>query len=117
MIKTKLILLSAIIGLSACTQGTNVSTSNLPLSPSAKLKTCTLEKAAQKIENGTAFSQPFSTNVEEIASSCVQQLALQSSGMETQATQDATSALQKLMQGQTNSNNQINIGRFLNSQY
>lgn len=74
-----------------------VPTSAADVSNMMKLKTCSLEQATAKIQDGTAFSKTLNENAQDIAGTCLKKLALGSSGLDTQANQDAMSALQSLM--------------------
>jgi hypothetical protein len=49
------------------------------------------------IKSGKAFTQSISVSADEISEACLKKLALQSAGLEGQATSDATSALQTLL--------------------
>ena len=68
-----------------------------PMTTNAKLKACTLDEARNKVMDGSAFTLGMSAAANEISTTCVKKLALESAGLDTQATQDSYNALQSLM--------------------
>ncbi len=74
--------------------GTNDS---VDVSTMARLKSCTFEEATTKVKDGSVFSKGVSETANEISSSCIKKLALQSAGLDNVASEEATSTLQNLM--------------------
>ena len=103
MTKSKTFLLAAIILLlGACAQGqlsSYIAENNTidKSTTSGKLKACSLEEAAKKIEDGSAFAQSISASSDEISTICIKKLALEAAGLDSKATEDATNALQTLL--------------------
>ena len=62
-----------------------------------RLNACILEQAKTKVSDGSVLTQGIKATASEISSACIQKLALQSAGLDTQATQNAQSTLQSLM--------------------
>lgn len=79
------------------TLGTSSTSTSTPTTTKAKLKACSIEEATKKIQDGSAFTKGISVTADEISETCLKKLALEAAGLDTQATQDATSALQTLM--------------------
>ncbi|MFV0627098.1 MAG: hypothetical protein ACK5N8_07105 [Alphaproteobacteria bacterium] len=99
MKKTTLIVASSILFLGACSLLNTGSTgsNSADISTIAKLKSCTFEEATNKVKDGSAFTKGISVTADEISNSCVKKLALQSAGLDNTATEEATSALESLM--------------------
>ncbi|MDD4557147.1 MAG: hypothetical protein PHE89_07510 [Alphaproteobacteria bacterium] len=93
---TALIALSAML-LGACSLLDTASSGKTDVSTLAKLKSCSFEEATTLVKNGTALSKGITETAEDISNSCLKKLALQSAGLENVATDEATSALQSLM--------------------
>lgn len=104
--KVTILAATALLTLSACTADQMASwipeSDKTPMTTQAKLKACALDEARTKVQNGTVLSQGINATANEISSTCVKKLALQSAGLDTQATQDATNALQTLMGSASN---------------
>lgn len=62
-----------------------------------KLRTCAYEEAVKKVQDGSAFTKTIQASADEISSTCIKKLALQSMGLDNEASQDAQHALQTLM--------------------
>jgi hypothetical protein len=96
MKKLTMLLVAAAL-LSGCETLSSTSDDKTPLTTSGKLKACALEEAWTKVQDGTAFTLGISEAADEISTTCVKKWALESAGLDTQATSDAYSALQSLM--------------------
>ncbi|MDR1694229.1 MAG: hypothetical protein LBR70_03440 [Lactobacillaceae bacterium] len=94
--KFKIALIAAISVLGACSILSDTGTA-VPTTTTGKLKACSFEEAGSMIKSGKAFTQSISVSADEISEACLKKLALQSAGLEGQATSDATSALQTLL--------------------
>ena len=95
----KLALISCLV-LGACAQlgiGSTGDANAVPATTQAKLKACILEQAAAKVQDGSAFTAGLQATASAISSDCLKKLALESVGLDTQATSEATNALSSLM--------------------
>lgn len=68
-----------------------------PTTTKGKLKACSIEEAGNMIQNGKAFTQSISVSADEISETCIKKLALEAAGLDKVANNDATSALQTLL--------------------
>ena len=62
----------------------------------AKLGKCILSEATTKVQSGTLLASGISAAADEISTSCIKKLALQSAGLDSEATSTATSVLTNL---------------------
>lgn len=98
--KLKSLVVLSLVLLSGCSvlSGlTGQETSATQLTATGKLKACSIEEAGKMVQNGKAFTQGISVSADEISETCIKKLALQSAGLDNQASKDATSALQSLI--------------------
>ena len=92
------ILASLLVVLGGCeTLGLLSKTTSSATGTQGNLHACIMEEAVDKVQDGTVFSAGVSATASTIANSCLKKLALQKAGLNTQATNDATNALQSLM--------------------
>ena len=90
MKKTLFLIAGICLLTSACaTSGTDTSTMG-------KMKTCLSEKAMQTLVDGSLTTNGISATAKTISSSCLQSLAMQNLGIDTQTTQMATTILSAL---------------------
>lgn len=93
--KLKLVIISSLF-LGACSllSGEGATT---PTTTTGKLKACSIEEAGKMVQSGKAFTQNISISADEISETCIKKLALEKAGLDNQATQDATNALQSII--------------------
>lgn len=94
-------ILLATVALSAC-EGMDLSqytTASANDSVKTRLRACILNEATAKVQAGTLLANGVSAAADEIATTCIKKLALQSAGLDGEATSTATSVLSNLMNG------------------
>ena len=94
----KLVLVGCLL-LGACSSGLmgKTDTSAVPATKQAKLKACMFEEATAKVQDGSAFTAGLKATASAISSDCLKKLALETAGLDTQATSEATNILSSLM--------------------
>lgn len=90
--------LAMVVALSAC-ESLDISkytTASANDSVKARLSACLLSEANTKFQNGTLLSSGLSATADEISTTCIKKLALQSAGLDSEATSTAQSILTNL---------------------
>ena len=84
--------------LSACESfdSSKYTTANANDSVKTRLRACMLSEANAKFQNGTLLVAGISATADEISSTCIKKLALQSAGLDNEATSTATTILNNL---------------------
>ncbi len=70
----------------------------------SKMKTCLISEANSRLQAGTLFNSSISATAKELVSTCVQNLALQSVGIEQESQSTAESIIQGLKNLTANKN-------------
>lgn len=86
-----------VLGICALTTACATSeTDGMSLGTVAKMRTCLTERAMQTVTDGSLYTNGVTATAKTIANSCVQSLALESLGIDSQATTMATTILSTL---------------------
>lgn len=99
----KIAIITSLLILSACSEMTSVATSNA--SSQTKIKACLTTEATSRYQAGTLFTSSVKETATEITKTCLQKLALESTGIsqETQSTAETiVSNLQSLAGSRAN---------------
>ena len=101
MMKKIIGILAATAALAAC-EGMDLSqltTASASDPVKTRLRACILNEATAKAQAGTLLASGLSATADEISTTCIKKLALQSAGLDGEATSTATSILNNLMNG------------------
>jgi hypothetical protein len=92
----KVLLCTALLLLSACSDLSSYTTTDSNASAKTKMRACMMSEANSKFQAGTLFTNGLSETSDELVSTCVQKLALQSAGISEESQSTAQSIIQNL---------------------
>lgn len=94
--KKTLFCLLALFMLSGCETVSKYSTANAGDSVKTRMRACLVSEATAKFQAGTLFSKGISAMSDELVSTCMQKLALQSAGISQESQSTAAMIIQNL---------------------